>query len=56
MNKDDYNYRNSGVSKDEWLEYANEYGGSPQFDRHGVYIGSVFGPFDNTQHQDHGEA
>lgn len=46
------NYRGSGVDQETYESYAREYGGIPEFDRHGNYIGSRLGPFDNTQHQD----
>lgn len=47
----DYNYRGSGVSKETYQEYQNEYGGIPQFSRNGEYEGfQEDGGFDNTQH------
>ena len=33
------NYMNSGVSRDKYLRYAREYGGTPHFDRQGRYEG-----------------
>ena len=33
------NYKGSGVNRDTFLHYANEYGGTPHFDRSGEYIG-----------------
>jgi len=47
------NYRGSGVDRDTYLAKAREFGGVPQFDRHGNYTGFVGGGFDNTEHQDH---
>lgn len=35
----DTNYRGSGVDRDTYEYYANEYGGIPQFSRSGVYQG-----------------
>lgn len=49
------NYKNSGVDRETYEEYQNEYGGIPQFDQYGVYVGFITGPFDNTEHQDHDE-
>lgn len=33
------NYKGSGVPRETFLRYANEYGGTPHFDRRGEYIG-----------------
>lgn len=42
----------AGVDEERYRYYANEYGGTPQFDRNGVYVGMLPGPFDNsTDHQ-----
>ncbi len=42
------NWRNSGVSRREYLEHAREYGGTPQFNRStGEYEGFIPGPFSN---------
>ncbi len=48
-----HNYRGSGVSRETFLEYQAEYGGTPVFDRRGEYVGLMPEPFDNLQHQDH---
>ena len=45
------NYLGSGVSKEKFLRYANQYGGAPQFNRNGEYQGFCQTYFDNTQHQ-----
>jgi hypothetical protein len=44
------NFRGSGVSRDRYLADAREYGGIPQYDRHGNYEGFVGGvvDFDNS--------
>lgn len=47
------NYRNSGVSREQFLADAKEYGGLPNYDRHGNYTGFQSFGFDNTEHQDH---
>lgn len=44
------------VDPEDFENDMEQYGGIPQYDRHGVYVGSVFGPFDNTLHQDHDES
>ncbi len=36
---DTENYMGSGVSKAKFMRYAEEYGGTPQFDRNGEYEG-----------------
>ena len=47
-----YNYRGSGVSKEKFVHYAKEHGGTPVFHpRTGDYEGFMPGPFDNTEHQ-----
>ena len=33
------NYRHSGVDRSTYLADAKEYGGEPQYDRRGVYVG-----------------
>lgn len=43
------NYMNSGVSRETFLHYANEYGGNPQFDDRGEYVGFTAG-FSNEEH------
>lgn len=43
----------AGVSRETYLHYAQEYGGTPLFDRSGQYTGFMPGPFDNTLHQNH---
>ena len=45
------NYRGSGVSREEYESYANEFGGTPQFSRSGEYLGFTDGTFDNTSCQ-----
>lgn len=45
------NYAGSGVSKETYQHYAREYGGTPQFNRKGEYIGFTDGCFDNTSCQ-----
>jgi hypothetical protein len=37
----DRNYRGSGVDRETYQHYANEYGGVPQFSRSGNYEGMV---------------
>ncbi|MGN6146299.1 MAG: hypothetical protein ACTHOP_22220 [Mesorhizobium sp.] len=49
------NYRGSGVDRETYLHYAREYGGMPQFDRRGNYVGFTGGGFDNAAHQNHGD-
>jgi hypothetical protein len=49
------NYRGSGVARETYLHYAREYGGTPQFDNRGEYVGFTDATFDNTLHQNHGE-
>jgi hypothetical protein len=39
----------SGVSKNTYLHYEEEYGGMPIFNSRGEYIGMVPEPFDNSQ-------
>lgn len=47
------NYLHSGVSREQYLSDAREYGGIPQYSRSGNYQGFVVaGGFDNTEHQD----
>lgn len=48
-----HNYRGSGVSKEKYMEYAEEYGGIPQFNNKGEYEGFCDHTFDNTAHQNH---
>lgn len=43
----------AGVSKETFLHYAEEYGGTPVFNHRGEYEGFIPTPFDNTQHQNH---
>ena len=43
------NYKGSGVSRSKFLRHAREYGGEPQFDRHGEYIGFT-DVFSNEDH------
>lgn len=50
-----YNYRGSGVSRETYVHYAKEYGGTPEFSRSGDYLGFLSGPFDNTAHQNSGD-
>jgi hypothetical protein len=46
------NYLHSGVSREKYLRYANEFGGVPQFHRAtGEYEGFQDGGFDNTSCQ-----
>ncbi|GEM_PF-3532821 len=47
------NYLGSGVDRVTYLHYAREYGGIPQFDGRGEYVGFTAVGFDNTEHQDH---
>ena len=47
------NYLNSGVSKEKYKRYENEYGGNPQFNNRGEYEGFSSVDFDNLEHQDH---
>ena len=51
--KKDNNYLNSGVSREKYLRYAENYGGIPQFSHSGEYEGFCDGTFDNTAHQNH---
>lgn len=38
-----FNYLNSGVSREVYLEYQRQYGGNPQFDHKGEYVGFTAG-------------
>jgi len=38
----------SGVSKETYLYYAEEYGGTPLFNHRGEYVGFAPEPFDNS--------
>ena len=49
------NYMNSGVSKDKYLRYQDEFGGIPQFSRSGEYEGHCSTGFDNLAHQNSGD-
>jgi hypothetical protein len=49
------NYLNSGVTREKYLRYANEYGGVPQFNSKGEYEGFTSGYFDNCEHQNSGD-
>lgn len=42
-----------GVDRETYRRYANEYGGIPEFDSNGDYVGFQDGAFDNTAHQNH---
>ena len=44
-------WASAGVSKETYLYYADEYGGTPIFNSRGEYDGLIPTPFDNTQHQ-----
>ncbi len=46
------NYLNSGVSKDKFIRYQNQYGDSPQFSNSGEFEGISGMGFDNCSHQD----
>ena len=43
----------AGVSKETFMHYADEYGGTPVFNSRGEYAGFIPTPFDNTTHQNH---
>ncbi len=47
------NFRGSGVSREKFMRYASDFGGTPQFSRSGEYEGFTCGAFDNTEHQNH---
>ena len=49
------NFLGSGVDKETWIAYQNEYGGTPCFNRKGEYEGFMPEPFDNTEHQNSGD-
>jgi hypothetical protein len=40
---------NANVTKETFLHYANEYGGTPVFNSRGEYNGMIPEPFDNSQ-------
>lgn len=44
------NYRHSGVDRTTYLAHANEFGGIPNFDRNGDYIGFQDTGFSNEEH------
>lgn len=52
---DPNNYLGSGVDKETFEYYAEEYGGTPCFNHKGEYEGFIPEPFDNTQHQNSGD-
>ena len=39
----------AGVSRENFVYYAEEYGGTPMFDNRGEYVGFSPEPFDNSQ-------
>ena len=43
------NYNGSGVTKEKFMRYANEYGGVPQFNRKGEYEGFCMTPLDMAE-------
>lgn len=49
-----FNYLGSGVSREQYLSDAEEYGGNPQY-RNGHYVGFTDGCFDNTSCQNSGD-
>lgn len=49
------NYMGSGVSREKFMRYREEYGGHPQFNHAGEYIGFCCTGFDNSQHQNSGD-
>lgn len=51
----EHNYLGSGVDKETFEYYAEEYGGTPCFNHKGEYEGFMPEPFDNTQHQNSGD-
>ena len=49
------NFAGSGVSKEKFMRYADQYGGVPQFNRKGEYEGFCSTYFDNTSCQNSGD-